>query len=95
MNRIVEYLLGAAMTVTYYSLFEGLGNGKSIGKLLTGTRAVSISNEKLDFTSVLARSFSRIVPFEPLSFLGSSKDGWHDDWSKSKVIDERKPSSVA
>lgn len=32
----------------------------------------------------LKRNFSRIVPFDALSFLGSL--GWHDSWSDTRVV---------
>lgn len=91
MNFIIEYLLGAVAFIIYYTICETLLRGKTIGKLVTGTRAVSKDNQNLDFGSVFIRSISRVVPFEAFSFLGDGTGGWHDDWSDSKVIDERNP----
>jgi len=74
----------------YYSLLETFLKGKSIGKFVTQTRAVREDGSELDFRTALIRSLCRVVPFEPFSFLGDSNSGWHDNWSKTMVIDETK-----
>ena len=38
-------------------------------------------------TGYLKRSFSRMIPFEAFSFLGSEARGWHDTISKTYVVD--------
>jgi hypothetical protein len=40
------------------------------------------------FSQILGRTFSRFVPFEPFSFLGSGH-GWHDRWSDTRVVRTR------
>tara|TARA_B110000037_G_scaffold222548_1_gene297938 strand:- start:1179 stop:1301 length:123 start_codon:yes stop_codon:yes gene_type:complete len=40
---------------------------------------VNENGEKITFNQSLARTFGRMVPFEPFSFLGKNK-GWHDAW---------------
>jgi len=87
MNRLLDYLITAFFAVIYYSISETLLNGKTLGKYLTGTRAVTVDNERIDFPAALTRSFSRIVPFEAFSFLGDGNTGWHDKWSETKVVD--------
>jgi len=91
MNFFVEYLVGAVGTIIYYTICEGFLKGKTIGKFITGTRAVSEDNQGLDFSMAFIRSISRVIPFEPFSFLGDDNGGWHDNWSDTKVIDERNP----
>ncbi|MDR1877238.1 MAG: RDD family protein [Flavobacteriaceae bacterium] len=75
----------------FYALFmfgmETLLKGKSIGKIITGTKVVTEYGEKPTISEFLARSFSRIVPFEPFSFLGNM--GWHDKWSNTRVVKEK------
>ena len=61
-------------------------NGQSIGKMITGTIVVTEDGQKPSFGQILGRSFARIVPFEPFSFLGNDASGWHDKWSETKVI---------
>lgn len=86
--RIFDFILGAILTVIFYTLMEYYTNGKTIGKLVTNTRAIRMDNEQLTFNDALMRSLSRIVPFEPFSFLGSSLRGWHDTWTDTQVIED-------
>lgn len=69
---IAEYIINILWYAIYYILSEGLLNGKSIGKYITGTRAVTINGEQMNGGMVLKRSFSRLIPFEALSFFGST-----------------------
>lgn len=70
--------------VIYYTFCEGASHGRSIGKLITGTKAVKIDNAEITWTDALIRSLCRIVPFEPFSAFGGNP--WHDKWSNTKVI---------
>ena len=81
-------LLTMTIMVFYYILLEGGMQGKSIGKVATRTRVVTLDGRPLEMNDAFIRSISRIVPFEPFSFLGQRPDGWHDRWSKTMVIDE-------
>ena len=88
-GTITDYLFGAVIALLYYPLTEGLLNGKSIGKFITGTRAVRQDGRQASLQDVLLRTLSRLVPFETFSFLGNDNRGWHDEWTKTKVVDER------
>lgn len=88
-NDLKERLFGMFFYAVYYTLIESALGGKSLGKFVTRTKTVTIYGQKPDFVTFLKRSFSRIVPFEPFSFLGSSESGWHDRWSDTMVIDEK------
>lgn len=77
-------------TPIYYIVSEYLSNGKTLGKLLTQTRAVTLNGEKPTFNQILGRSFARVIPFEPFSYLGDQANGWHDRMSETMVIDEQK-----
>ena len=63
--------------------------GKSIGKFLTGTRAVKEDGSYLEIKDALLRGFCRIIPFNIFSALGNTCYPWHDSLSKTYVIDER------
>lgn len=68
----------------YYVLFEAAFQ-KTPGKLLAGTRVVSLSGAKPKMTQFIGRSLSRFVPFEAIA--GSVEDGWwHDRWSGTVVV---------
>ena len=90
--KYAEGFMGRLLMTLFYGIFylliETSLRGKSIGKIVTGTRVVTLKGEEPQFEDFLKRSFSRIVPFEPLSYLGE-RDGWHDRWSDTMVIDEK------
>lgn len=69
--------------------FEAVTGGKTIGKYITGTRAVTDQGVRISPKKALLRFLVRQVPFEPLSALGSPSFPWHDRWTKTVVIDEK------
>ncbi len=87
-QKILEWLLGLVIILVYYAFCEYFFKGKSLGKLITRTRAVTITNERMDLPTTVKRSLCRIVPFEQFSFLGDLPTGWHDTWSDTKVIED-------
>ena len=84
---LFSYLIGATNYVIYYTLSEKLFKGYTVGKLITGTRAIRQDDEELTFKDALLRSLCRIVPFEVFSALAGFP--WHDAWTKTKVIKTR------
>jgi len=83
-NAVILYFL--LFRVSYYLFFETVYQATP-GKFLTGTRVADFYGEKILFNQALSRTFSRLVPFEPFSFLGKG-DGWHDQWSQTYVLKE-------
>ena len=73
----------------YMGLVEGIFKGRSLGKILTGTRAVNEDGSTISFRSGFLRGLCRMVPFEPFSALGSPCYPWHDKWTRTYVIDEK------
>jgi uncharacterized RDD family membrane protein YckC len=76
--------------ILYYCLFEYFTGGRTLGKLITGTRAVMEDGSKMGFVTSLKRNAIRIIPFEVLSYFGSPCYPWHDKWTKTYVIDIKK-----
>lgn len=72
--------------IIYYTFCEKIFRGYTLGKLITGTRAIRNDGQELTFKDALLRSLSRIVPFEALSGFGYP---WHDQWTKTMVIKTR------
>jgi uncharacterized RDD family membrane protein YckC len=70
----------------YYLIMEGIFN-TTAGKCATNTTIVNESGERPRFTQILGRTFSRIIPFEPFSFLGAAARGWHDTLTNTYVVD--------
>lgn len=69
----------------YYLIFESI-LGKTPAKYLTKTKVVTELGNKPDFLMILKRSLTRFVPFDVFSFSGKNPIGWHDKWSKTRVI---------
>lgn len=84
---LLQLVFSFFVLFAYYVLMEYHLKGKTIGKMLTKTRAVMANNEAMSLPTAVLRSFLRFVPFEPISFLISQR-GWHDRWSKTKVIED-------
>lgn len=84
-DRIVSLLIYAVVM----GLIEGFTKGKSLGKLITGTRAVNEDGSKINFQTAMFRVFCGAVPFNQLSALGNPSYPWHDKWTNTEVIDEK------
>jgi uncharacterized RDD family membrane protein YckC len=72
----------------YYAIFEST-TGVTLGKLVTGTKIIGEDGQRPPFGKMLQRSLCRIIPFEPLSYLGSDARGWHDTITKTWVVKSR------
>ncbi len=73
--------------IIYYTICEKIFRGYTLGKIITGTRAIRQDGGKLTFRNALTRSLSRCVPFEVFS--GFSTLTWHDSWTDTMVIKAR------
>ena len=71
------WLVGTANDDAYYVILEGM-TGRTLGKLITGTKVVNERGEPPSFGQILGRTFSRFIPFEVFSFLAEDGRGWHD-----------------
>jgi uncharacterized RDD family membrane protein YckC len=71
----------------YYTLLEG-AKGKSLGKLITKTKAVQIDGSPLGYKKAFLRSIYRFVPLEFISIF-FSRMMWHDQWTYTMVIKEK------
>jgi uncharacterized RDD family membrane protein YckC len=90
MSGLMDIILTTSLITVYYVIMESTC-GRTIGKLVTGTKVIDLKGGHPDFLTIIGRTLSRIVPFEPFSFLGGNNRGWHDTWSDTRVIDLRKP----
>lgn len=81
----VENILSSLLLCLYYIVFESIF-GKSISKFITGTKVVTEQGEQPSLSQILKRSLSRLVPFDAFSFYGKYPVGWHDRWSKTRVV---------
>jgi len=83
-NKLVDYLISYTLYVVFYTFCEGSSGGRTIGKLVTRTKAVREDETAITWKDAFIRSLCRIVPFDVLSaFKGYP---WHDKWTNTKVI---------
>lgn len=86
-------LIGRILALIGYALFmsivEAVSNGKSLGKLITGTRAINLDGSNISATTAFGRGFSRAVPFCVFSAFGTPCDPWQDRWTDTMVIDQK------
>ncbi|MBL7941622.1 MAG: RDD family protein [Flavobacteriales bacterium] len=86
-NRLVGYGMTYSVFFIYYFLCEHFMNGKTPGKFLTRTRAVTRDGYRMKPGRTAIRSLCRLIPFDALSFLGNH--GWHDTISRTIVVEDR------
>lgn len=87
-DKILMNLIAYSLLFFYY-LFSEYLTGKTLGKLITGTKIVDIEGNKPSFKMSLIRTLCRFIPFDGLSFLFGQGRGWHDTIAKSYVIDSK------
>lgn len=78
------YVISISVLVFYYTVMEA-SFGKTVGKMVTGTRVVDKDGNTPDTGTIFRRSLARCVPFEAFSFLSNSR-GWHDKWTDTWVV---------
>jgi len=95
---LADQLLISFFYGLYMSVMESVLKGKTIGKFITGTRAVKHNGFAVNGQTAFVRGLIRMIPFpfeqisaftfsfEPLKLLPPYP--WHDRWSGSIVIDE-------
>ena len=82
---LISFLYGL-----YMSVMEAVLKGKTLGKYITNTRAVNQDGWPVSSKTAFVRGLLRIIPFEQLSAISIPSRPWHDRWSGSFVVDERK-----
>jgi len=84
---VLGYVIALFNYILYYTICEKAFRGYTLGKLISGTRAIRDDGQELTFRDTLLRSLSRLVPFEVFS--GFSDKPWHDSWTNTQVIQAR------
>ncbi len=88
--NLAQNMVFILIFILYMFGIEAIFKGKTLGKFMTGTRAVNEDGSNITAKTALLRGLSRIVPFEAFSALGNPSYPWHDQWTKTYVIDEKK-----
>lgn len=81
-------VIGYLVYLLYYTVMEGAAGGRTIGKMITGSRTIKIDGSNVTWNDALLRSLSRLVPFEAFSAFGGHP--WHDSWTQTKVVKNKK-----
>ena len=84
---LIAYLVVIFNYLIYYTACEKLFRGYTLGKLISGTRAIRQDGQELTLKNAFMRSLSRLVPFE--LFSGFNTLAWHDKWTDTMVIRSR------
>jgi uncharacterized RDD family membrane protein YckC len=88
--NLLDRLLSLVLYALYMSAVEAIFKGKSLGKLITGTRAVNLDGTRISVSTAFARGFSRAVPFCAFSAFGNPCDPWQDRWTNTMVVIDKK-----
>ena len=86
--ELLGFAVGIVVVIGYFIVMEALFQ-RTIGKMATGTRVVTVNGGVPSFGQIVGRSFARLIPFEAFSFLGKIPCGWHDTLSGTRVIKSR------
>lgn len=87
-NSLLDRLITFLLITIYYVVFEYFTQ-KSLGKIIFGLKVVMIDGTKPELSTLIKRNLSRILGIEALAYLSGSSL-WHDNWSDTIVIDEKK-----
>ncbi|HSB93673.1 MAG TPA: RDD family protein [Flavitalea sp.] len=85
-DRIVTLFLYAG----YMGFCEMMFKGKSVGKMITGCRAVNLDGSTITGKTAFLRGLSRAVPFASFSAFGDPCNPWQDRWTDSMVVNDLK-----
>ncbi|GGB19586.1 RDD family protein [Puia dinghuensis] len=83
------FCLAILVFVAYFTVFEAATGGKTPGKFITRTRAVTADGFRITVRTALLRSLCRVIPLEAFSALGNPSYPWHDRLTKTLVVDEK------
>jgi hypothetical protein len=73
------------LTFIYYLIFEGVTRGRTLGKIMTNTSAITQNGTPFTFKHAFMRTLCRFIPFEMLSALISYLP-WHDSITQTAVV---------
>jgi uncharacterized RDD family membrane protein YckC len=93
-GSITDRIISLVLYGVYMGIVESIFKGKSLGKLITGTRAVNMDGSPISAGTAFSRGFSRAVPFCAFSAFGSPSNPWQDKWTDTLVIDEKQSTIV-
>jgi len=85
---IFPFLVFVGVFVGYYIVMESQFQ-KTLGKMVTKTKVVTLNDEKPTLGDIVVRSFCRLIPFDRFSYL-FVRNGFHDSISSTTVVSDNK-----
>ena len=85
LEGVPDFVLTQALVLVYYAALEG-ATGRTVGKLLMGTRVVNEDGNPPSFRQILGRTLARLIPFEALAIFGEEIRTWHDSLANTYVV---------
>ena len=86
LSIVESFFFGLVILFFYYGLTE-MYFSRTFGKYFTKTLVVKHDGSRPNMKSIIIRTLSRLIPFEPFSFLTGSR-GWHDTLSVTYVVNK-------
>ncbi|SFN15662.1 Uncharacterized membrane protein YckC, RDD family [Chryseobacterium oleae] len=84
-HDLLQRLIGVVSYALFSFFIEAVTGGRSLGKLITGTKVIMTDGEKPSVGDYFLRNIIRgIILIDQLSFFG--ENGLHDSWSHTRVI---------
>ena len=88
LSDITDFVLLHVLYGIYMLVIEGIFKGKTLGKLITGTRVVHQDTSSFGWRDALKRGCMRMIPLEYVT--GCVGSPFHDQWTETRVIIDRK-----
>lgn len=89
-KRAKVFLFSTSLAVFFYYFIMEILFNRTIGKMITRTKVVSINGTTPAFSQIFVRSAIRALPilnlFDAYSFFHTDNTGLHDRWSDTELI---------
>lgn len=88
LDELSDFVLLHVLYGLYMLVIEGVFKGKTLGKLITGTRVVHQGTTSFSWRDAFRRGCMRMIPLEYVT--GCVGSPFHDQWTETRVIKERR-----
>ncbi|MDF2186857.1 RDD family protein [Paraflavitalea sp. CAU 1676] len=88
MSDFSDFVLLHVFYGLYMLVVEGVFKGKTLGKLITGTRVVHQYTDSFSWRDAFRRGIMRMIPLE--YFTACAGSPFHDQWTDTRVVMEKK-----
>ena len=88
LDELSDFVILHVLYGFYMLVIEGIFKGRTLGKLITGTRVVHQRTWSFSWRDAFRRGCMRMIPLEYVT--GCVGSPFHDQWTDTRVIRERK-----